>query len=128
MFFIDTAACRVDVFDYDIETGKAEGRRPAFNVEGMPDGMTIDDEGMLWVAIWGGGTVRRYDPKTGLILAEVEVPSRNTTSCCFGGEDMRTLYVTTSAEEEQENPMAGCVFSARLPVAGAPTQRFREEN
>lgn len=126
LYYIDTATRRVDVFDYDVELGEVTGRRPVFSVDGVPDGMTIDDEGLLWVAIWDKKEVRRYHPETGEIIAKVIGLEGNVSSCCFGGEDMRTLMITTSAEKEPDNPRAGCIYMASLPVSGRATDCFCE--
>lgn len=125
MYFIDTTTGGVDALDYDMETGTASNRRRAVTVTGGgPDGMNIDSEDMIWVAVWGGRQVRRYDPRTGELLMAVDVPANAVSSCCFGGSDLKTLYITTSGEMEPDNPLAGCVFAARIPVAGTPTVLF----
>lgn len=90
--------------------------------DGVPDGFCIDQEGMLWVAQWGAGRVQRYDPATGKELPQrVELPEKNTSCCCFGGEDMRTLYITT-AEGEGET---GGLYAARPGVGGLPPYAYR---
>jgi len=96
MYFIDTPTGRVDVFDYDAATGDISGRRPFAVIDeadGVPDGMAVDDEGGVWVALHGGGELRRFAPD-GTPEARVEVPEDGATACAFGGEDGRTLYVT----------------------------------
>ncbi len=123
MYYIDTPTGRVDVFDYDEATGTASDRRPFVVVEGgFPDGMSVDDEGCLWVALWGGGAVHRYDP-SGRLLATVGVPVTNVTSCCFGGPDRTTLFVTTSRhgrtpEQLAAEPHSGRVFRVEAGVSG----------
>jgi sugar lactone lactonase YvrE len=98
MYYVDSLIPCVFVFDYDEETGDIQNRRVAFELSlekgVVPDGLCIDAEGMLWVAHGGGGMVGRYDPATGRMIARVELPQRNTTSCCLGpsGE----LYITTA--------------------------------
>jgi sugar lactone lactonase YvrE len=125
MYHIDTVPGIVYAMDYDVNDGSASNRRPAFQVEdGKPDGMAIDEEDMLWIAIWGGGEVRRYDPKTGEVVEKVKVPARDVTSCCFGAKDMRTLFITTSGEGEMSNPQAGYVFSYQTKVPGAALSLF----
>lgn len=122
MYFINTPSGGVDAMDYDPDTGAVGNRRRVVSVTGGgPDGMTIDAEDRLWVAVWGGSQVRRYDPQSGEQLAAVDVPARAVSSCCFGGEDLQTLYITTSGEPEPDNPMAGCVFAVRVPVTGTET-------
>lgn len=126
MYYIDTPTRRVDVFDYDVASGSIRDRRTLVEIpegKGSPDGMCLDAEGHAWVGFWGGRCVRRFDGQTGELLAEVAVPALNVTSCCFGGENYETLYVTTasvgmSEEERAELPEAGRVFSAEVGVGG----------
>lgn len=123
MYYIDTPTGRVDVFTVGAD-GEPADRRPAFPIDpadGAPDGMCIDDEGCLWVAMWGGGKVCRYAP-TGEKLATVEVPAPQVSSCAFGG---RTLFITTSQEgytpaDSDRHPGAGRLYAIDLPVGGPP--------
>ncbi len=97
-----------------------------FDSGGAPDGMAIDAEGGLWVAMWGGGQVRRYSPD-GALEEVVEVPeARNVTSCAFGGDDLRTLFITTSQQDldPAEHRGAGAIFAVDLPVAGAAVHAY----
>ena len=129
MYYIDTPTGRVDVFDYDGDRGVAESRRPFVSVEGgSPDGMSVDDEGCLWVALWGGSAVHRYDP-SGRLIATVAIPATNVTSCCFGGPDRTTLFVTTSRhgrtpEQLAAEPRAGHVFRVETGVSGPPATPY----
>jgi sugar lactone lactonase YvrE len=129
MYYIDTPTGRVDAFDYDEETGDVSGRRPFAEVDGgSPDGMTVDDEGFLWVALWGGGAVRRYDP-SGRPAGTVRVPATNVTSCCFGGPGGSTLFVTTSQQglspdQQAAEPDAGRIFRVDPGVTGPPATPF----
>ena len=130
-YFIDSPTRRVDVFDFDPETGALEDRRllVAVEVEGaVPDGMNVDGEGCLWVALHGGWGLNRYSPD-GELLAEVRLPVARITSCCFGGDGLRDLYVTTrreglSAGELAEQPLAGALLRLDAGVAGLPTHAF----
>ena len=95
---------------------------------GFPDGMTLDDEGCLWVAVWGGSAVHRYAP-TGELLAVVEVDAPQVSSCAFGGPQRRTLFVTTSQEDYDEresdaHPNAGRLFAVELDATGPATAPF----
>ncbi len=123
MYYIDTPTGRVDAFDYDEATGTVSHRRPVVEVEGgHPDGMTLDDEGFLWVALWGGGAVHRYDPE-GRLAATVRLPVTNVSSCCFGGPGGATLFVTTSRhgltpERRDAEPDAGRIFRVDPGVTG----------
>ncbi|MDN3357401.1 SMP-30/gluconolactonase/LRE family protein [Actinomadura sp. DC4] len=126
MYYIDTPTGRVDTFTYDEADGTIKDRRPFVEVEGgHPDGMTLDDEGFLWVALWGGGAVRRYDP-AGRPAGVVHLPVTNVSSCCFAGT---TLLITTSqqglsAERRAAEPDAGRIFKAETGVSGPHTTPF----
>jgi sugar lactone lactonase YvrE len=124
MYYADTRTNRVDVFDYDPATGAIEGRRTFVDVP-KPDGLCIDVEGFVWVALWGAGTVRRYAPD-GRIDRDVSVPTPQTTSCAFAGENYQTLIITTGAEREGAGaPGAGLVYAEHVTdVAGRPVDRF----
>ena len=96
---------------------------------GFPDGSTLDSEGKLWVALWQGGAVSRWDPAAGKLLQVVKVPAPCVTSCAFGGPNLNTLYVTTargrlSAEELDQYPLAGGLFRADVGVTGLPAYEF----
>lgn len=100
MYFVDSATQAIDVFDYDVDTGSVSGRRRWVEIpasEGTPDGITMDAEGCVWVALWGGGRVRRYAPD-GRILSEIMLPVPRVSSCAFGGPALDRLFVTSSAE------------------------------
>lgn len=123
-YYIDTPTRRVDVFDVDSSDGSFHNRRAFIelgdDVEGSPDGMTIDSEGNLWVALWGGGAVRAYGP-TGTLTEIVDVPgASHTSAAAFGGPDLDTLYITTSRQHlaDDVEPQAGAVFAVRPGVRG----------
>jgi sugar lactone lactonase YvrE len=132
MYYIDTGTHAIDAFDYDIDRAVVRNRRTVVAVpadEGKPDGMTIDGEGMLWVAHWGGGRVNRWDPRSGRLLQTVAVPAAHTTSCAFGGTDLATLYITTArtgmtAEQLTAQPHAGDLFAVHPGVSGVPAFEF----
>jgi sugar lactone lactonase YvrE len=131
MYFIDSATQSVDVFDYDTDTGSAGNRRPLVTIErahGVPDGMTVDSKGNLWVACFGGGTVRCFSP-AGEQLDEVFFPVSQVTSCAFGGPGLADLYVTSAAyrlstEQLKREPRAGATFVCRPGAAGMPASSF----
>lgn len=133
MYYIDTPTGRVDVFDYDEDTGAITGRRTAVEIPegaGHPDGMTIDAEDKIWVAHWDGWRVTRWDPREGRLLATVELPVARPTSCAFGGPDLGTLFISTarmglSDEELREQPDAGRLFALKPGSAGLPPFRYR---
>jgi sugar lactone lactonase YvrE len=126
-YYADTPTQRVDVFDYDAGAGLT-GRRPFVEIPpeaGAPDGLTVDAEGGVWVALHRGGAVRRYTP-AGALDAIVEVPTPKVTACTFGGAGLRELFVTTSQEgfEPGSRPPAGALFRAVPGVAGRPVREF----
>lgn len=128
LFYIDTPTRRVDRFRVRTD-GTLTERTPAIDVEGgFPDGMCIDVDGCLWVAIWGSGCARRYSPD-GRLLAVVAVPAPQVSSCCLGGPDGRTLFLTTSqegmsAEQRAGDAWSGAVFCVQVDVPGAPADTF----
>ncbi len=130
LYYIDTPTRRIDAFHVDPGTGALSGRRVVVEVEdGSPDGMTIDDEGCLWVAIWDGGRVDRYGPD-GRLLEVLRVPEGgHVTSAAFGGPGMSTLFVTTaraglSAGDLASAPHAGDLFAYDAAVTGPVSNRF----
>lgn len=131
MYFIDSGTGGVDVFDYTSDSGQIANRRRLIDVapgDGLPDGMTIDAEGFLWVAIWGGWSVRRYAPDGTLDLV-VELPTKQITSCTFGGPGLDELYITSASDglserQRREQPHAGAIFHVRPGVEGLPAREF----
>ena len=120
--FVDTPTGRIDRFDVDPASGAWSGRRTFAEVDGpgLPDGLALDEEGGAWVALWGGGTVHRYDP-SGRLDRVVELPVSQVTACTFGGPDRRTLFITTSQQgvDRDEQPEAGAVFTYDAGITGA---------
>ena len=132
MYYIDTPTLAVQAFDYDHATGSIANPRVVIRfaeAEGWPDGMTIDAEGKLWVARWGGGRVQRHDPATGALLQVVTVPAPFTSSCAFGGPGLETLFITSARggltpQQAAEFPLSGDVFAVQPGVAGVPACFF----
>jgi sugar lactone lactonase YvrE len=131
MYFVDSTTQRIDVFDFDAATGRIAGRRPFASMEpgdGLPDGIAVDADGGVWVCLFGGGAVRRYDEAGGLD-AVIPLPVTNPTSPVFGGPDLRTMYLTSarkglSNEQLTTEPLAGAVLATEPGVAGLPGNRF----
>jgi sugar lactone lactonase YvrE len=123
-YYNDTPTHRVSVFDYDAEAGLT-GRRSLIDVDGNPDGLTVDAEGGVWTALFGSGVVHRYTAG-GALDAVIEVAARQVTACTFGGEGLDRLYVTTSREDlgPDDDPLAGAVFAASVGVRGLPVREF----
>jgi sugar lactone lactonase YvrE len=133
MYYIDTPDDCVYVFDFDIDLGSISNQRVAFKIPegtGHPDGMTIDADGNLWVAQWGGSRVVCYSP-TGQILRIIMLPTTNVSDVAFGGENLDEIYITTAQEhmtetERLQQPLAGNVFVVRnLGVRGVKDFEYR---
>ena len=132
MYHIDTLTFRVDRFDYDPGTGELEGRRPFLTFDGStggPDGMTVDAEGCLWVAFFGGYHVQRFSPDGERLETVVTPGAPQTTCCCFGGPDLDTLYITTARDpiagvSTEGEPNSGALFAADVDAVGLPTNLF----
>ena len=132
MYYIDSGRQHVEVFDYDRATAQVFNRRKLIDIPvdaGTPDGMTVDAEGHLWVALWGGGAIRRYSPD-GTLEKVLAMPVTQPTSMAFGGPDLTDLYITSaseglSQEALQKDPHAGALFRHRPGVKGLPTQVYR---
>lgn len=125
MYYIDSQVHRVDVFDYDPATGEIAGRRPFAAVgDGgvVPDGLTVDADGGVWVAVWGGYAVLHHDPG-GKVIETVDLPAAaRVSSCVFGGPDLDRLYITTAAGPGES---AGALFVCEPGVTGQPSHPFR---
>ncbi len=132
MYYIDSPTRQVDVFDYDPPSGSIANRRTLIQIapeDGIPDGLTVDAEGYLWVALYGGWAVRRYAPD-GTLDRVVKMPVGNVTSVGFGGADLADLYVTCAVadlagETLAEQPHAGGLFRIRPAVGGLPPATFK---
>jgi sugar lactone lactonase YvrE len=125
-YYDDTATHRIDVFHYDADGGLT-GRRPFVQLsdDQNPDGLTVDAEGGVWVALYGSGVVHRYTP-AGRLDGVVEVAAAQVTACTFGGADLDQLFITTSRENlaPDEDPPAGSLFRADVGVRGRPVREF----
>jgi D-xylono/L-arabinono-1,4-lactonase len=124
MYYVDSVKLEVYVFDYDVATGDMSNRRVLISTpkgEGLPDGMTVDADGYLWVAKWDGGCLVRYSPE-GQEVGRIEFPAKKVSCATFGGEEFADLYVTTAGgQDKAENgPGAGCLYRLRPGVKGVP--------
>lgn len=136
LYYIDTPSYEVVGFDFDSDKQQISNKKSLICIPksyGAPDGMTIDNEGMLWVAHWGGGCVRRWNPNQGNVLQEVLVDAPHVTSCCFGGEDLSMLYITTARSgltnrELASSQLSGGLFCVKTDVAGMPTGFFKHKS
>ena len=131
MYFSDTRAETIWSFHYNCETGKISDRKTFAKFshrQGRPDGATVDLEGYLWCAEYGGGKILRFDPK-GKLVSEIILPATNVTSCTFGGPNFSTLFITTASqrlnpEQKMLQPLAGSIFSCELNITGIPEPTF----
>jgi sugar lactone lactonase YvrE len=127
MYYADTHTHRIDVFDYI--DGELRDRRPFATIDGpaggRPDGLCVDAEGGVWTALYGGSAVRHYDA-SGRLADVIEVGAHKVTSCTLGGDDLSTLYITTSREDVEpgEDPLAGSLFAAAAGVRGMQPLAF----
>src|SRR4051794_3481143 len=125
MYHVDSPTQRIDVFDYDVATGEVENVRTWAAIDagdGLPDGLTIDGEGCVWLALFAGGAVRRLDPD-GAVMHDIALPTAFVTCPAFGGDDLSTLFVTSSQHriplgERGRDPLAGAVFTIDTGVTG----------
>lgn len=132
MYYIDSPTSEIVAFDFDARSGEIANERLVIEIPeggGSPDGMTIDEEGMLWVALWDGWRVIRVNPELGEIIDEVRLPVARPTSCVFGGASLDELYITTAstrmpAEELAKQPLAGGIFRCKPGVRGGPAHEF----
>lgn len=135
MYFNDTAAGRTLAYACDPSGGLGAcrlWRQWDAATDGLPDGMTLDALGRLWIAHWGGGCVTCHDAESGAELQRIDVPATQVTSCAFGGPGLRTLYITTAAvglddRARAAQPLAGSLFAVDLDVPGLPAHRYAGE-
>jgi sugar lactone lactonase YvrE len=127
MYHVDSPTQRIDVFDYDVASGEVENVRTWATIDaadGLPDGLTIDSDGCVWLALFSGGLVRRYDPD-GTVMLDIALPTPFVTCPAFGGDDLATLIVTSSQhrippEARGRDPLAGALFTIDAGVTGRP--------
>jgi D-xylonolactonase len=128
-YHIDTPTREICIFDYDAARGAISNRRVFVRTPdgfGGPDGMTVDAEGFVWAAKWGGGRLERYTPDARLERT-IELPARKVSSLTFGGEDYDDIYVTTAGgpTKDEDGPGAGALFRVRCAIRGVPEFRSR---
>lgn len=125
-FYNDTATGQIAVFDYDYEAGLTNRREfVAFPDGGHPDGLTVDAHGGVWTAIFNQGAVHHY-AADGTLEDVIDLPVKQATACTFGGGNLDTLFITTSADglEPGSDPLAGALFRADVGVRGLPVREF----
>ena len=132
MYYIDTPTNVVVAYDYDNETADISNKRVVITIpqeDGMPDGMTMDSEEMLWIAHYGGSRVTRWDPKSGKLLQTITLPVTQVTACALGGPKMDQLYITSACQQLddatlKEQPHAGGLFRTSVDVGGLEAPEF----
>ena len=131
-YYIDTPTRIVKAFDYDVSTGQIANPRTAIYIPeslGWPDGMTSDKDGNLWIAMWGGAQVTKWNPNSGALLEQISIPALQSSACVFGGKNRNELYVTSarkgmSEANLQKYPLSGGLFKVVTKVEGMPTFEF----
>jgi sugar lactone lactonase YvrE len=130
MYYVDTPTKRIDAFDYDVDSGAISRRRPFVEIdgEGRGDGLCVDVDGAVWVALWPGWSVRRY-LADGTLDAILPLPVAEVSSCVFGGPSLDELFITTawstlSDEQRAAQPLAGSLFRASVGTRGIPRASF----
>lgn len=132
-YYTDSMERKIRRYDYDVETGEISNLKYIFdleksNVTGSPDGMTIDSDGNLWVAVFNGSSVIKIDPETGKVLQTVTIPALQVTSVMFGGPKFDVLFVTSASMNigGVQEPPCGCTFMVTgLGVTGLPSYNFK---
>ncbi|ARM75445.1 SMP-30/gluconolactonase/LRE family protein [Acidianus manzaensis] len=124
MYLIDSPIRKVYSFDYDLNKGEIFNRKVLIDFKdevGNPDGMTVDEEGYLWIAHWNGGKISRWSPN-GKKVFEIKLPVTYVSSVTFGGKEMNELFITTAYKEDE--PLSGKVFTYKTDTRGLPNNRF----
>ncbi len=132
MYYTDTRTDTIWMYDYDIETGTAVNRRPFVKFSGdngYPDGMCVDAQGRVLTALWSGFRVEIYTPD-GKVDGKIDVAAPQVSCCAFGGDDLKTLFITTasiglSSQKMKEAPLSGQMFAVRMDAPGLPETRFK---
>jgi sugar lactone lactonase YvrE len=132
MYFVDTGVGTVFSYPFDLASGTVGDRRTFLQFdpkEGKPDGLSVDSQGNIWIAMWDGWRIACYSPE-GRLLREIDLPVPRPSSCCFGGDDLTTLYITSAsvrlpAAVLEEAPLSGGLFSIDVGVAGQGTVEAR---
>ena len=134
LYHVDSTTQQIDVWDYDVDTGGVENRRTWATIDpddGLPDGLTIDVDGCVWLGLFQGGAVRRFDPD-GTPMIDIALPTPFVTCPVFGGVDLATMFVTTSRhkippDQRADHPLAGALFVFDPGVRGRPCNRLAPE-
>lgn len=131
-YLADSASRDIWFYDYDLERGEIDHQQIAFTLpdgNGVADGLTVDQEGMVWLAVWDGGCVMRWDPYTGKLIKTIHFPAKRTTCCVFGGSQMDELYITSATIDLQEKdwqnyPQNGALMRIKPGIKGMESFSF----
>ena len=127
LYYNDTYTHRTDAFDFDPVSGTVSDRRPIYTYpDGLPDGMTIDADGNLWTALWGGWAVVCIDPVSGKMVEKIDMPTAQPSCCIFAGDDLGELIITSASSglPIREQPLAGATFAIRTGAKGVPGHKM----
>lgn len=129
MYYIDSPRQMIETFDFDVSEGKLSNRRKFMDIPkkwGLPDGMTLDVDDNIWLALWGGERVIHIDKDSKEIIQEIKLPCPKVSSCAFGGEDLRDIYVTTAAMSDIPSyPSAGSVYKVASSTCGKKINYYK---
>ena len=127
-YYNDTHYKRIDAFDFDAETGKISGGVTVYDFKDVhPDGMSIDENGNLHVAVWGSNMVMVVNPSSGELINTIKTPAAQTSCTAFGGEDLSTMFITSASFGKLDDPkemLAGMLFSVKMPYRGVKANLF----
>jgi len=131
-YYIDTPTREVTAFDYELSTGEITNPRVAISIPvafGWPDGMTSDLEGNLWIAMWGGAQITRWNPQDGKLLEQIPLPAKNITSCVFGGKNLNEMYITSARAGLDDVDLtaykhSGSLMRVKTNIQGMPSFEF----
>lgn len=134
-YYIDTPTGTIQAYDFNRARATISNKRTAVAIPdslGFPDGMAIDAEDKLWVGLWNGSAIGRFDPVSGELISKIEVPAQNVTACAFGGPNLDKLYITTASigmtdAQKNQYPLAGSLFVANPGVKGVKSDFFKTE-
>ncbi|MBZ4192166.1 SMP-30/gluconolactonase/LRE family protein [Niabella beijingensis] len=134
MYYIDSPEQNIKAYDFDLSSGTISNERVVVTIDvpgSLPDGMCMDAEGMLWVAIWGGSAVHRYNPRSGALIGRVLVAAPHVSNCAFGGKNGQQLFITTArkdldAAQLERYPLSGSLFIADTGIKGLRTYCFND--
>ncbi|MBR4059214.1 MAG: SMP-30/gluconolactonase/LRE family protein [Lachnospiraceae bacterium] len=129
MYYCDTVKQKIEVFDFDAASNRINNRKTFVNIPaemGKPDGFCMDENNDIWLALWDGHSVLHIESTTGKVLSKLDVPAAKASCCCFAGEELSDLIITTaSLRDEGQYPLSGYIFKTRVGVKGKKTYRYK---